>query len=186
MNEKGLESSANKLIDLINSELIQGKKSVSTVHHEMRDLFILLSPKACYEDISDEKLLELELLLSANFFDYAQRNWKGVSEKKSKELGWYVDRKTLNYEALLDTLLQRKLSFNKNDEPVFRQYALLKKALNQYMAIQKSGGWPLINNDLLGFQMGDSSSLLIPLKFSPMLLMDYLLFEDKPHDPEHL
>ena len=164
VNEKGLESSANKLIDLINSELIQGKKSVSTVHHEMRDLFILLSPKACYEDISDEKVLELELLLSANFFDYAQRNWKGVSEKKSKELGWYVDRKTLNYEALLDTLLQRKLSFNKNDEPVFRQYALLKKALNQYMAIQKSGGWPLISKEMVGLEMGDSSSLLIPLK----------------------
>lgn len=164
VNEKGLESSANKLIDLINSELIQGKKSVSTVHHEMRDLFILLSPKACYEDISDEKVLELELLLSANFFDYAQRNWKGVSEKKSKELGWYVDRKTLNYEALLDTLLQRKLSFNKNDEPVFRQYALLKKALNKYMAMQKSGGWPLISKEMVGLEMGDSSSLLIPLK----------------------
>ncbi|MCX6180748.1 MAG: L,D-transpeptidase family protein [Bacteroidetes bacterium] len=161
MNAEGLDASAAKFVNLLNVESI--KKSDDFYNNDLHTLFALLSSGDCLRNNTDSLFIELELLLSANFFEYAHRNWKGVSETKSMALGWFVDRKKLNYEALLDTLLHNQSAFD-NNEPVYKQYSLLKKQLAKYADIEKNGGWPLVSSDVGKFKLGDSSSLIVTLK----------------------
>ncbi len=158
MNEKGLDESAAKFMHLLDTEFKEG-----AVKDDLHSLYTLLSSGDCIRNNTDSLFIELELLLSAHFFNYAHRNWKGVSETKSMELGWFVDRKKLDYEALLDTLLTNQSAFDDN-EPVYRQYALLKKQLAKYVEMEKNGGWPLIDNNSGKLKVGDSSPLLVDVK----------------------
>lgn len=81
---------------------------------------------------------ELELLLSAEFFVYAQKVWYGLSEKTTRSLDWYVNRKTVPSVSILDSILSGGTNAFTAFDPVYKQYALLKQALKQYRSIAQT------------------------------------------------
>ena len=65
-----------------------------------------------------------ELMLTSQYFLYAQNVWAGLDDKQILSLNWYLPRKKVSYSQLLDSLIQGKDILD--TAPVYRQYGLLK------------------------------------------------------------
>jgi murein L,D-transpeptidase YcbB/YkuD len=101
---------------------------------------------------------EAELMLTAQYFNYARKVWHGLGEKQTKELDWYLPRKKLDLQTLLDSLLYDSNKDFIAVEPVYFQYARLKSYLKNYRAIESAGGWATIKPGKKAFKEGDSSA----------------------------
>lgn len=112
----------------------------------------------------------LDLMLTAQYLDYAKLVWNGISTSASIELEWLLPRKETSYQAMLDSLLSGK-DVLKN-APVYRQYFLLKEYLKKYNEIKINGGWDSIKADRKIYKIGDSSASVKELKQRLFLLGD--------------
>jgi len=128
--------------------------------------------QSLYDTLSQENLpftvdtatLKTELLLTYQFFRYANKAYAGQRNINPQELEWYIPRKKINDIALLDSLLKNKGQNLSQYEPVNRQYGLIKKFLLKYYEIEKKGGWSAINVDKKTYQLGDSSVAISQIK----------------------
>lgn len=101
---------------------------------------------------------KLELMLTAQYFFYAKHIWTGLGVKGMQAVDWDLPRKKLSYESLLDSLLEVPSSDFMNHEPLYPQYALLKKHLKSYRIIEKQGGFIKLVADKKSYRLGDSSA----------------------------
>jgi murein L,D-transpeptidase YcbB/YkuD len=101
-----------------------------------------------------------ELMLTAQYFYYARHVWQGIPEKDTRAMDWFLPRKKLEQEALLDSLLRSPTDSFLADEPLYYQYYLLKDQLKQYRTIAAQGGWPVIKADKKKYQAGDSGTVI--------------------------
>jgi L,D-transpeptidase YcbB len=81
---------------------------------------------------------ETELMLTHQFFRYANRAYSGSQHINTRELSWFIPRRKLDTQAFLDSLLKNKGENVETYEPVNRQYNLLKTNLLRYYEIKKS------------------------------------------------
>lgn len=81
-----------------------------------------------------EQKSETELLLTSLYFFFAQKVWGGLEESATQKVNWLMPRKKLSYTGLLDSLLKPGNTFA-DQEPVYRQYNLLKEYLRKYKAL---------------------------------------------------
>jgi len=84
---------------------------------------------------------DTELMLSSMYVFYARNVYHGIDTKKIREIGWFLPRKNLSYENLLDSLLVDPKLLSKNEKQLFRQYYKLRDVLKKYREIEKNGGW---------------------------------------------
>ncbi|WP_448701904.1 murein L,D-transpeptidase [Mucilaginibacter sp. AW1-3] len=114
--------------------------------------------------------LNLELMLTAQYFAFADMVYNGVDATTSIASGWNVPRKKLDYKTYLDSLLSTSPK-QTAQEPVYRQYKLLKKFLAKYRTIDAMGQWkPIVSAKL---KAGDSSHAVSLIKQRLFLLGDY-------------
>jgi murein L,D-transpeptidase YcbB/YkuD len=106
---------------------------------------------------------ETELMLTAQYFAYAKIAWQGLSEKDSKALDWNLPRRQVNLLQLMDSLLNDGTAFIA-DEPVYRQYGLLKKYLKLYRDIETKKSWETIKPDKKKYEQGDSSLVISQIR----------------------
>jgi len=102
-----------------------------------------------------------DLMLTCQYLEYGDVVWKGVSEKEFNEMDWLLPRKKLSYTALLDSLTSNQLLSN---EPVYRQYQLLKEALKKLRSLQSQKILPIIKTDKKKLQLGDSSAVVADIR----------------------
>jgi L,D-transpeptidase YcbB len=95
-------------------------------------------------------------MLTCQYLEYANNVWKGLSEKDTISMEWLLPRKKLTYSQLLDSLANRSLT----NEPVFRQYHLLKDYLKRYRDIQSKNQLPLIKTFKKKLALGDSGTVI--------------------------
>jgi len=114
----------------------------------------------------------VELMLTAQYFFYAQKIWNGISDKALREIDWDLPRKKLSYQAILDSLLEAPSSTFMKNEPVYRQYGLLKENLKKYRTIQSGSGWKQIKADKKSYRIGDSSNLIADIREHLFLVGD--------------
>jgi murein L,D-transpeptidase YcbB/YkuD len=108
---------------------------------------------------------EKELMITAQYFNYAHKVWAGLPESATKKLEWYVPRKTLAYDKLLDSMLQARASGKTLQEPVYPQYALLRDYLQRFRQLEKEGKWvtiPATPNK--SYRAGDSAAVLATIR----------------------
>lgn len=123
---------------------------------------------------SQQHLLDLELRLTYTFFEFANKEWSGSNEKQMKKMEWYIPHKKINYELVLDSLLNTKNEdFSYFYSPIYSQYDLLKKFLAMYKSIDESGGWLPIVADKKSYQFGDSSIAIVQFKKRLFLTGDF-------------
>lgn len=91
--------------------------------------------------------MNAEILLTCMYIYYADKVYDGLDEKKVKELGWYLPKKEISYEKILDSLLIQPNLLNEKNSILFSQYYKLEEALKKYKAIEKKNDWPLIHID---------------------------------------
>jgi murein L,D-transpeptidase YcbB/YkuD len=106
--------------------------------------------------------LAAELMLTAQYYRYAQKTWTGIDPSEAQKLNWHLPRHTIAYTPWLDSLIK---GYNNLDSaPVYRQYALLKQYLVKYEAIQDAHGLPILKSDKRGYKKGDSSAFLAAIR----------------------
>ncbi len=112
----------------------------------------------------DSLKLKTEFLLTRQFFRYASRAYAGRRDINTKDLGWYIPRKKVDFVSLLDSLLVNKGKNLSQYEPVNRQYNLLKDYLLKYYEAEKKGVWTAIVADKKSYKPGDASPAVIQIK----------------------
>ncbi|HEU4790134.1 MAG TPA: L,D-transpeptidase, partial [Flavobacterium sp.] len=68
-----------------------------------------------------------ELLLTSLYFFYTHKVLKGIDDKKTAELGWYLPRKKKSYVNYLDSIIANPSLINKNEKEVLNEYYSLKE-----------------------------------------------------------
>lgn len=104
--------------------------------------------------------INTELMLTAQYFNYAKKAFAGSTN--SKVQGWYLPRKKLSYDTLLQANLVTENFGNEENRAVAPQHEGLKKALAQYREIEKNGKetkLPAIKKSIT-LQPGDSSDII--------------------------
>jgi murein L,D-transpeptidase YcbB/YkuD len=109
--------------------------------------------------------IDLELMLTAQYFVFANTVWQGMSDAASRAVNWYLPRKKISYEVFLDSLLKMPQAKVKGvNEPVFRQYELLRAFLKKYEDLDNAGKWFAIVPDKKAYKPGDSSVVITQIK----------------------
>ena len=122
----------------------------------------------------DPRNPEAELMLTAQYFSYARHVWQGIGEDESRRTDWFLSRKKLDLEALMDSLLRHPEKSFSSGEPVYRQYGLLKAFLNKYRTIDSAGGWQPIVFEKKSYKVGDSVKNVSDIKKRLFASGDYV------------
>jgi len=125
-----------------------------------------------FGESSPERNPENELMLTAQYFDYVNKVWGGLSEKQTRSMNWFLPRKELDLNFLMDSLLRDTSSSLIKKGYSFRQYALLKSFLKKYRDIETKNKWKAIRSDRKAYKLGDSSVTLQAIRERLILLGD--------------
>lgn len=158
-DSKGLNEFANLLYDKANNLDQEGLQIKVPYQEKLSALFQ-------DSDTTGKSKVEAELFLSSLYFFYADKVYKGLDVKTTKEMGWYLPRKKQSYTNRLDSLLQNPSLFNQPEKDVLGQYYLLKEALKEYRIIEKKGGWSDIEipKKMKSLKPGDTSTLILQIR----------------------
>jgi len=134
---------------------------------------LLLETRA--EKSGSQPNTKLELMLTAQYFNFAQRVWEGADQNTRTSLKWYLPRKKVSYEEYLDSLLVSSPEQQKSiKEPVYRQYELLKVFLERFRKMDKQGNdWPQIVIGQTSYRILDFSATIAQIKKRLFLLEDF-------------
>ena len=105
--------------------------------------------EAAKSDSTRRNALEkkIDVALSATYFNYASDFYRGTVDPRAvKNIDWEVKRNKVKlHKALMTILKERESTYGYYDfEPLHPEYERLKKALADYRALQRKGGWPAI------------------------------------------
>lgn len=117
--------------------------------------------------------ISIELMLTAQYFAFSENVWSGFDKDVSKDLRWYLPRKKVAYGQYLDSLLKEPAKMFVVNEPVYRQYDLLKKHLSKYKNLADTDRWPPLDFSGKSPQPGDSIPLLASIKSRLFKLQDF-------------
>jgi murein L,D-transpeptidase YcbB/YkuD len=117
----------------------------------------------------DSTLVTTELMLTAQYLQYARFVWVGIKEKESLALEWLLPRKKISYIQTLDSLLSGKDVLE--NPPVYKQYYLLKDYLKKYKLLEPLDTFRILTK-VNQFKKGDSSLVITQIKKKLFLLGD--------------
>ncbi len=117
----------------------------------------------------DTTKLGAELMLTAQYLQYAKIVWVGLKEKESLAMEWLLPRKKISYTQTLDSLLSGKDILD--NPPVYKQYYLLKDYLKKYRLVEKADTVK-VPATKLSLKKGDSSYIITAARYKLFLLGD--------------
>lgn len=120
----------------------------------------------------NKKLLPLEIKLTEHFIRYFLDNTK-KDYLKRKELEKFIPAVKIDAIHFADSLVNKKRQDDQYFDEVNKNYNILKQYLENYLTIQKSGGWPLINAPAKTLNKHKPSPVLMVLKKRLHLDGDY-------------
>jgi L,D-transpeptidase YcbB len=161
-NNSGVNEYAGNFINLLNNEARHGRDRSVPAIENLQALYVRMLDEESFR-CGDSLYSDLEVLLTINFFEYANRNWGGLSDDLSKKAGWFIVRKQMNYSQLLADFLSRGREIAA-EEPVYHQYALLKKHLRKYSELERLEKWPALPEKMVPLKVGDLSPQVTAVK----------------------
>lgn len=166
-NESGFIEQGANFMNLLSHFDDEGLKDSVIYLKPLTELFNLIGNPDYQFKGKDENTLETDLLMTSEFFVYAQKVWGGMNENQTNNLSWYIKRKTIPYVSILDSILSGKRKSFTAYEPVYSQYNLLKNYLKIYRNIaQQNAEWDSIKlpADVKFYEYGDSSETIALIK----------------------
>ncbi|MEO7216555.1 L,D-transpeptidase family protein [Mucilaginibacter sp.] len=102
--------------------------------------------------------IQMELMLTAQYFNFSKAVYEGIDVSASKASGWLLPRKKVAYSEYLDSLLKAPGKQLSEKEPVYRQYELLRTFLRKYSQLQAKDKWlPIVTTRK--WALGDTASI---------------------------
>ncbi|MDP3468664.1 MAG: L,D-transpeptidase family protein [Daejeonella sp.] len=139
------------------------------------------------EKLPDSSMLKLELMLTAQYFAFADVVWEGMDASISRKVDWNLPRKRVSYEVFLDSILKTAPEQIKDlKRPVNRQYGLLRKFLQNYSELEQKGKWFEIKASVKSLRPGDSSDVIVYIKQRLNELGDLKIDDGLPLYDEYL
>lgn len=117
---------------------------------------------AIFDQSSPMMNAENELMLTAQYFAYAQKVWGGLSEKETKAINWFLPRKKLDLPVLLDSLLRDNSVIGQGY--IIRQYNLLKNYLTRYRKLQSESMPAIEQGNKKTYLKGDSAKAISEIR----------------------
>lgn len=154
-DHKGLIEFANLLYAKANQLEEEGLKSSLAYKDKIDGIFN-------EESADDLSQTDTELMLTSLYVFYAKKVFHGIDTNKIREVGWFLPRKNLSYENLLNSLLVDPKLLSKNENQLFGQYYRLRDVLKKYRQIEKNGDWnPIVADSLVKeYRPSDSSKTI--------------------------
>jgi murein L,D-transpeptidase YcbB/YkuD len=115
----------------------------------------------------------LELMLTSQYFVFSKLAFEGMDTSVSNASSWYVPRKSIDYNQYLDSLLKTPAKQLVADEPVYRQYELLRTYLRKYKTLDSAVNWQPILISKKPPAPGDSNLVITYIKHRLYKLEDY-------------
>ncbi len=165
-NKKGLIEQAGNLADRIKNLPQEGITQAAPYSSALDSML--------YEKSAKKPDLELELMLTAQYFVFAKLAWQGMDASISKQAQWFLPRKKVAYETYLDSMLKAPGKFTGiGVAPVYRQYDLLKAFLIKYNALAEKEEWKPILAERKSYKQGDSTEVIARIKTRLFKLEDF-------------
>lgn len=124
-----------------------------------------------YKKAPEKKVIEAELLMTAQFFNYAEKVYKGI-DMDAQELGWFIPRKKVDLNALLDSVIATKAKQNEVYLPFNSQYKKLQQQLVLFNQIQKKYPTDTIATLQKPLTTGDTINVITDIKKRLFILGD--------------
>ena len=171
-DQDGLIEHASNLTDRVRNLQYDGVNKELPYVHELDSMIYEVS----MENLPKSNILKLELMLTAQYFAFADLVWEGMDASISKSVDWNLPRKKVSYEEFLDSILKTDPEQIKDlKRPVNRQYRLLRKFLENYSELEAKGNWFVIKNSSKALRPGDSSEIVLQIKQRLLELSDLKL-----------
>lgn len=158
----GIAEQAKSFMNLQADYIFKNKDS-SLFNSTLHQFFDNINSSAFKPKNNFSQILETELLLTRQFFIYANKVYKG-SDINTDELEWFIPRKKLSVTAMLDSLIKNKGNRTDQYEPLNKQYRLLENALVKYYEMQKKYKWDSLIATQKKYQPGDSLPIISEIK----------------------
>jgi murein L,D-transpeptidase YcbB/YkuD len=170
-DSKGLAEQVHNFMNLQDNYISEFQDS-SIANPELSRLHDSLDQKVFKPNNQDSIILKTELLLTAQFFRYAAKVYKG-SDIDAAKLGWFIPRKKIDLSAMLKASLSSKTIDPEQYAPQNNQYKKLQEWLGKYIEMQKresNDSIPYVAKKAL--KKGDSSQAVVLIKKRLQLLGD--------------
>ncbi|MCR8560811.1 L,D-transpeptidase family protein [Mucilaginibacter sp. BJC16-A38] len=154
---------SNRVLNLQN----EGIYKSAPYQKELDSLMYITSSRKNEPDI------QVELMLTAQYFAFSNMAWQGMNSEVSQSAKWYVPRKKMDYEQYLDSLLKEPAKRLASADPVYRQYEMLRAYLRKYRSLDAQDNWTAIVIPLTGIKIGDTSAV-IPIVKARLYKLDDL------------
>src|SRR5690606_34153434 len=113
---------------------------------------------------NDSLYQNLEILLTRYLYIYTDHTYTSEQGFNLKSLEWYIPKKKLTLEAMLDSVISRHGRYADAFAPHNPQYARLRDQLISYKHIRDAGGWPTVNSKVEIMKKGYTDPAVKALK----------------------
>jgi murein L,D-transpeptidase YcbB/YkuD len=161
-DSSGLSEQAHHFFNLQN-DYISRLSDSSLFNKQFQDLYKTYANKPAKQIVSNQAVVNTELLFTAQFFVYAEKMYKGANIQLA-DLGWYIPRKKINLHALLDSVIDKKATELVNHAPVSLQYPRMEKWLFRLAEMQKAELPDILPRLKKSLKSGDTSALIPRIK----------------------
>ncbi|MEO8173414.1 MAG: peptidoglycan-binding protein, partial [Sediminibacterium sp.] len=158
----GLAEQAQSFLNLQNN-YINDYADSSLFNASLQQLVDTLDAQKIKPSLSNPQVIQTELLLTGQFFQYAAKMYKG-SDIDAAQLGWFIPRKKIDLTALLDSTLQSKRMETDQYAPLNSQYKKLQEQLSKYLALEKQDFTDTIVSVTKPIKKGDSTFSITQIK----------------------
>ena len=113
---------------------------------------------------NDSQYQNLEMQLTKYFYLYADHAYAEDENFDMKALEWYIPKKKLTVEAMVDSVLNKRGQYADEYAPSNPQYRQLRDKLQQYKNIKVAGGWPKVHTKVEEMKKGYAGEAVLELK----------------------
>lgn len=164
-DRQGLIEQASHLVDQLNHLSMEGIQTPAP--------YLTLLDSLVNGWVQDPQANEkLEILLTAEYFFYADKVWRGISEKDLNKLAWFLPRKKINLPYILDSIMKDSPAKLFSNRFSIDQYQGLKKALMLYRHLDSTQSWPVLRSTAKAYRLQDSAAVLAEIRKRLFLLGD--------------
>ena len=110
------------------------------------------------QNLADGKESEAEIMFTSQYFRFGDKTFRGLDRKTLTQIEWYLPVKKLPLGEYLDSLLRKSADSFLTNDPVYKQYSLLKSYLKKYNDFNSAEPDIHLKGNSKSFKVGDSSS----------------------------